>query len=347
MHITLLGFGYWGQKLARTIVGIPDMELQMICDPNPSLLARAAYEYPTIKVQENWDCAADHSEAVVIATPPPSHYSLALAALRSNKHVLIEKPTTLRREQTEHLLRVAKARDRILLTDYTFLHHSSIHQLRRSLGELEFGNLRRITSRRLNLGKFQRSVNVLYDLAAHDVALALYLYGELPLAVQCIGSSSQADLNVLDTVYVHFFFAEGRTYHAEVSWLWREKVRTLTAVCDRGVLEFDDVLPSGKLRATVPVRVQAQSDTFIYENGRTFAFPDEDADALTHLFQDFRSLQHDRSKRAGQWDFEGQVNWVLATAQQSLNSNGQRLELQDFMSRSVPIVSPSVAPNNA
>ena len=269
ISVGVIGFGYWGHNLVRSF-SIPGLcRTRLVVDRDRTRLDLAAERFPGIglstDVGDVWkDPAID---AVAIATPVATHFEFARAALDAGKHVFVEKPMTQTVEEAEKLVELAAARRRVLMVDHTFVYTPAVRRLRELVTSGELGQIYYYDSLRINLGLFQHDVNVLWDLAVHDLSILDYVLDARPQAVSAIGVSHVrgAPENV---AYLSLFMPDNLIAHINVNWLSPVKVRQTLIGGSRKMVVFDDLQPSEKLK--------------VYDRGITLAqsLPDAAPDAL-------------------------------------------------------------------
>jgi len=244
-----VGLGYWGPNLLRNFQALPTARVKMLCDLSTEALAHAGERYPDLlRTTEYADLLRDAEiGAVVVSSSATTHYRLAQAALEAGKHVFVEKPIALREDEAENLIRLADERDLVLMVGHLLLYHPAVTKLKELLDGGQLGDVYYLYSERRNLGKVRHDENAMWSLAPHDIAVALYLLGEMPAAVSAQGQA-YLQPGIEDTVFFTLRFADGRLAHSHVSWLDPHKVRRLTVVGSRQMAVFDDVEPSEKLR---------------------------------------------------------------------------------------------------
>jgi predicted dehydrogenase len=220
-----------------------------ISDRRPEALARAGPLYPGAKLTDDYrELLSDPAvDAVAIATPVEAHFPIAMAALRAGKHVWIEKPMCQSSEQAARLIDESLRRHLVLLVDHTFIYTSAVRKIAEMIGKGELGDLYYYDSVRVNLGLFQRDVNVIWDLAVHDFAILVYLLGQLPGAISANGASHLpgAPENI---AYITLFFGSGMLAHLNVNWLAPVKVRQTMIAGSRRMILFNDLEPSEKVK---------------------------------------------------------------------------------------------------
>ncbi|MBM3189247.1 MAG: Gfo/Idh/MocA family oxidoreductase, partial [Chloroflexi bacterium] len=187
--IGVIGFGYWGPNLVRNFMEAPDSRVAAVSDLRPERLAQAQARYPGISTTTDPEkLIADSAvDAVVIATPVSTHFELAMSALAAGKHVLVEKPMTATCEQAQRLIEEADRRQRVLMVDHTFVFTGAVRKIKELVDDGRLGRLYYYDSVRVNLGLFQHDVNVLWDLAVHDLSIMDYVMGRQPRAVAATG----------------------------------------------------------------------------------------------------------------------------------------------------------------
>lgn len=248
LQFGVIGYGYWGPHLARNISALPDSILACIADRDTARLEQAQALYRSARfTQDALALFESEIDAVFIATPVHTHYALAHEALLANKHVFVEKPLAVKVSEVQDLVALARERKRILMVGYTFLYHKAVQALRHIVAEGQLGRLHYIDAQRLNLGLFQKDVNVLWDLAPHDLSILRYLLDADPIAVRAAGAA-HIQQGIQDVVYIHLRYADGLLAHIQLSWLHPSKVRKLTIVGNQRMALYDDVEPQDKLR---------------------------------------------------------------------------------------------------
>lgn len=248
VRVGVIGCGYWGPHLIRNLHDMPDVQLVGVAEERPERLEYVCRSYPAVRAFADHRRLLDGElDAVVIATPIQTHYELAGEALAAGKHVLVEKPLAGTPAQAAKLILLARQRQRVLMVGHTFLYNPAVRELRRLVQEGELGRIYYADAARLNLGLFQRHVNVVWDLAPHDIAILMYLLDRAPQVVSARGSS-YVQSGVHDVCYLELLFADETSAHVHVSWLDPDKVRRLTLVGDRRMAVYNDVSAVAKLR---------------------------------------------------------------------------------------------------
>ncbi len=249
INIGVIGYGYWGPNLVRNFQDLPGAKVKIVSDLNSDALTRVKTRYPSIEVTP--DCqrifADPDIDAVAIATPVSSHFPLALAALRAGKHVLVEKPITTTAAEAQRLIAEAQGRHRILMVDHTFVYTGAVRKMAELLRRHTLGHLYYYDAVRVNLGLFQHDVNVLWDLAVHDLSIMDYILPLKPYRVSATGMSHIGG-RPENIAYLTLFFEHNFIAHLHVNWLAPVKVRrTLIGGAQKMIL-FDDLDPSEKIK---------------------------------------------------------------------------------------------------
>jgi predicted dehydrogenase len=247
--VGVMGCGYWGPLLIRNFKGLPDCRLKAVCDLDMARVKHVCALYPDVDgvtVPERFirDRGLD---AVVIATPVKSHYSLAKASLLAGKHTFIEKPMAASSEQCEELIEIAERKGLVLMVDHTFLYSAPVQKIVEIVEAGDLGDIRYVNSRRLNLGLFQKDINVAWDLAPHDISIILHVLGEFPTAVNCQGNA-HVTRGVEDVTNMSLFFGRKRFATIQSSWLEPRKIREMTIVGTRRMIVYDDLRTREKIR---------------------------------------------------------------------------------------------------
>jgi predicted dehydrogenase len=247
--VGVIGCGYWGPLLVRNFKSLPDCRLKVVCDVNTQRLKHISALYPDVEgatqpLQLHNDSSLD---AVVIATPVKHHYPLAKASLLAGKHTFIEKPMAASSAECEELIDIAQRNGLILMLDHTFLYSSPVQKIAQIVQAGDLGEIRYINCRRLNLGLFQKDINVAWDLAPHDISIILHILDEFPIAVNCQGNAHITP-GIEDVTNMSLFFPRQRFATIQSSWLEPRKIREMTIVGTRRMIVYDDLRMREKIR---------------------------------------------------------------------------------------------------
>jgi predicted dehydrogenase len=248
VRVGVAGLGYWGPNLARNLAAIPGVELAWLCDASAQARERLSVAFPSARTTADLgDLLADEQlDAVVLATPVPTHAELAVAVAQAGKHCFVEKPLATSAADAERAVAAAAAADRVLMVGHLLEYHPAVARLKGLIEGGELGELYYLYGNRLNLGKLRADENALWSLGAHDVSVALHLIGEEP--AECLAhGASYVRAGVQDVVFCYLRFPSGIVAHLHLSWLDPHKERRITVVGARRMATFDDMLIEGKL----------------------------------------------------------------------------------------------------
>jgi predicted dehydrogenase len=248
VRIGVIGAGYWGPKLIRNFHEISNASVTLVSDLREDRLEHIRKLYPGIQTTTRAaDVFAAPIDAVVIATPVATHWELARAALLEGKHVLVEKPMTASSEQAMDLIALAKAHQRILMVGHTFEYNPAVMALKDIIASGQLGQIYYINATRVNLGIFQRDINVVWDLAPHDISILLYILGTFPHSVSARGEA-YVQPGIHDVAYVSVYFPDKIMADIRVSWLDPCKIRRITVVGSQRMVVYDDLEPLEKIK---------------------------------------------------------------------------------------------------
>ena len=248
IRVGVIGYGYWGPNVVRNFFGVDHTSVEMLCDMNPSALARAKKNYPSLAVTTNPDDILKSAsiDAVAIVTPVWTHYKLAKAALENGKHVFVEKPFTSSSEQAEELIELAARKNLKIMVDHTFLFTGAVRKIRELTESGALGDLYYYDSLRVNLGLFQHDVSVIWDLAPHDLSIMDHLIKGEPEAIVATGESH---LNgVEDVAFMTIYFPNNVIAHINVNWLSPVKIRMTMIGGQKKMLVWNDLVADEKIR---------------------------------------------------------------------------------------------------
>src|SRR6476660_7153272 len=239
-RVGVVGLNYWGPNLARNFGELA--ELAWICDLDEELLARQAVRYPTAQATTAYDdlLTDETLDAIVVATPVPTHYALAKQALEAGKHVFVEKPPAMRASEMAELVALAEARNLVLMPGHLLLYHPGVQKLKGLVETGELGDVLCVYSNRQNLGIIRKDENALWSLGVHDLSVILYLIEEQPIEAVALGRDFLTP-GVEDVVFCYLRFPSGRIAHMHLSWLDPHKMRKMTVVGTEKMVVFDDM----------------------------------------------------------------------------------------------------------
>ena len=249
IKIGLIGFGYWGPNLARNFHFNNDLELTAICDFSNDRLKVACKNYPQVDCYDNTDAffADNNIDAVAVATPVGTHFELAKRTLESGRHLWLEKPMTATVEQGRELIELAKKKKKVLFVDHTFVYTGAVRKIKELIRKGELGHIIYYDSTRVNLGLFQQDVNVIWDLAPHDISILDYLMPFEKMAVSATGSHYFGN-GVMPKALLTIYMAADVIAHINVSWVSPVKIRQTLIGGSLKMVVYDDTHPSEKVK---------------------------------------------------------------------------------------------------
>jgi predicted dehydrogenase len=331
MKVGIIGYGYWGPNLMRNLAETDGAEVAWCADRRSDRRALAKKRFPHVKITDSADDIMDDPsvDAVVIATPVSTHYSLVRRALENGKHVFVEKPMTRTVKEGEELVALAEKRGLVLMVDHTFIYTGAVRRMKEIIDVGELGELHYLDSVRVNLGLFQHDIDVLWDLAPHDLSILTYLVHEPPQYVSAIGADHTGS-GFSDVAYMTIHFANNFIAHFHVNWLSPVKIRQMLIGGSRRMLVYDDMEPSEKVRVyDRGVRVTTEDSIYKtlvdYRTGDMWAPKLEFREALAteceHFVECVRLNQVPRSNGAA----GVRVVRLLEAASESLVAGGTRV----------------------
>jgi predicted dehydrogenase len=335
--IGVIGYGYWGPNLVRNFMEAHGSRVVAVSDLSRERLALVETRYPSIKTTIDYrevlkDPAVD---AVVIATPVSSHFDLALESLKAYKHVLVEKPLAASSEQAERLIEEAARLKRILMVDHTFVYTGAVRTIREMVANQSLGDIYYYDSVRVNLGLFQHDMNVIWDLAVHDLSIMDYVLPAKPIAVSATGISNIQG-QPENVAYLTLFFPDRQIAHIHVNWLAPVKVRRTLIGGSEKMVVYDDLEPSEKVKiydkgvtvSAIPQRPEAVYEMLVsYRAGDMWAPRLEGAEALHTEAAHFIECIQDQKRPETDGEAGLRIVRILEAATRSLNGRGQLVEL--------------------
>src|ERR1035437_7693270 len=249
VNIAIIGHGYWGPNLVRNFIAQENGAVTFVADSRQERLQMVSKAYPAIKTTTNIDdlFSSKEVDAIVIATPVFTHYQLAKKALENGKHVLIEKPMTSTCKEAAELINLAEQKKLTLMVDHTFLYTGAVQKMKELIEEDTIGKLHYFDSTRINLGLFQPDINVLWDLAPHDISILTYLVSEKPISVNATGISHTHN-GIENIAYMTINYHSDFIAHFNCSWTSPVKVRSTLIGGDKKMILYNDLEPSEKIR---------------------------------------------------------------------------------------------------
>ncbi len=248
LRFGVIGWGYWGPKIARNLDTLPHGMVTMVADMDARRLASLAISHPWIQTTtQAEDVFRSDVDGIIIATPVRAHYRLAKEALLHGKHVLVEKPLTANVAEAEELVFLAQEQRRILMVGHTFEYSPAVNELRKLVQSGDLGKIYCIEAERVNLGLFRSDINVIWDLAPHDISILLYILGKKPERIE-VQAHAHLQSHIHDIAHLDLGFADGMTAHIHVSWLHPNKIRRVTVIGDARMAVYDDTNPAEMIK---------------------------------------------------------------------------------------------------
>ena len=249
LRVGVIGYGYWGPNLVRNFSSLENAKVVKVCDRSPAALKRLLKAYPNIEAVSSANEIIESKEidAVVIATPVSTHYELAKKALQHEKHLFVEKPFTSTAAESEELIELADKKDLTIMVDHTFLFTGSVRKIKQLIDDGVLGNLYYYDSTRVNLGLFQHDVNVIWDLAPHDLSIMDFLLKDKPVAITANGKAHFGN-GLQDIAYITVYFTNDMIAHFNVNWLSPVKVRTTLIGGEKKMLSWNDLEADEKIK---------------------------------------------------------------------------------------------------
>lgn len=334
INVAVVGCGYWGPNLIRNFSALPDCQVKYVCDLDAKRLAHMKRLYPGVETTSEFDALIGDKElnAIAIATPVHLHFDLAKKSLSAGKHTFIEKPMTQTSEQSNELVQIAAKKKLTLMVGHTFIYSSPVRRIREIISSGDIGEIQYISSRRLNLGLFQKDINVAWDLAPHDIAIILYLLGKPPLSVNCQGKA-HINKDIEDVTNMSLNFENGGFATIHSSWLDPNKIREMVIVGSKRMIVYNDNEPLEKIKI-YDKRVEAPPhyDTFAefqysYHYGDMIAPYIKQTEPLKVETQHFLDcIQTGKTPESSGMDGL-RVIQILEASSRSLNNGGAKIEI--------------------
>lgn len=333
MNIAIIGYGYWGPNLVRNFSLVNNCKVKMVSDFRQDRLVIVSKTYPGIKVSTDPDdiLLSKEIDAVVIATPVFTHFSLAKKALENGKHVLLEKPMTSTIKEAEELMNLAKQKGLLLMVDHTFLYTGAVMKMKQLINEKTIGEIQYFDSSRINLGLFQIDVNVLWDLAPHDISILLHLINKIPYSVNATGISHTKN-GIENVAYLTINYSENFIAHFSCSWTSPVKLRTMLIGGDKKMMVFNDLEPSEKIRiydTGYNYKTDEEKNRLMvdYRTGDVYIPKLESKEALFGMASDFINSIINKTEPLSNSKLGLDVIQILEASQQSIKNKGKEIIL--------------------
>ena len=333
--VGVIGYGYWGPNLVRNFFAAADCTVKAVADGRPERLAALAKLFPTIQgVKTAEDIINDKEiDAVIVATPVFTHYALAKKALENGKHVLIEKPMTSTVAEAEDLIELAARKGLTLMADHTFLYTGAVQKMKELIDTDIVGTPRYFYSSRINLGLFQPDVNVLWDLAPHDISILTFLIAEQPVSINATGISHTR--NAIENIaYMTVNYGSDFIAHFNCSWTSPVKVRQTLIGGDKKMIVYNDLEPSEKVRVydtSYQHKTDDDNKTKImvdYRTGDVYIPKLSGQEALAGVAKDFVESVIQKKEPLANARLGMQVVKILEASQESIKNKGKEVKIK-------------------
>lgn len=337
INIAVIGCGYWGPNLIRNFSAIADCKMKICCDINAKRLHRMKQLYNEIEITTDYHkiLSLEEIDGVAIATPVRTHAEIAKHCLNADKHLLVEKPITSSVEECKELIALAKERNKILMVGHTFEYTASVNKMLEIIENGELGEILYIASERLNLGLFQGDINVVWDLAPHDISIILYLLKKMPVSVNAQGKAHYKK-GIEDVAWVALNFNDNLIAFLHNSWLDPYKIRKMTLVGSKKMLVYNDIDPNEKIKIfDKGIKVPPYYDNFAefhfsYRYGDIYSPRIEEYEPLAKECQHFINCIQNNEQPISDGYKGLKVVTILEAANESLKNSG----------KSVPVILP-------
>ncbi|MCY2687960.1 Gfo/Idh/MocA family protein [Salinimicrobium sp. TH3] len=333
VKIGVIGYGYWGPNLVRNFFGTPGCIVKSVSDSRHERLEQLRKIFPSIEgILDAEEILKDSSiDAVVIATPVSTHFKLARKALEKGKHVLLEKPMTSSVEEAEILIDLAKQKNLLLMVDHTFLYTGAVQKMKKLIENQELGSIKYLDSTRINLGLFQSDINVLWDLAPHDLSILSYLVDEEPYSVNAKGVT-HTENGIENIAYLTVNFLSGLIAHFNCSWTSPVKVRMMLIGGDKKMILYNDLEPTEKIKVydtgySHTSDMERQQVMVDYRTGDIHVPKLDTTEALAGMAKDFINCIREKKQPLSSSKLGLEVVRLLEASSKSLERQGQEVIL--------------------
>jgi predicted dehydrogenase len=332
MIAALIGLGRWGPRLIPKLLEHPMVDEIHCYDTDRSRMTEVVHKFPALKIASDYESILHNGriDAVIIATPAASHYPLVRQALEQGKHVLVEKPLSVRASQAQHLVELASARGLKLMVDHITVYSGMARTIKELIDAKEMGRLLYFDCARAGLGMIQSDVSVVWDLAVHEFALIDYLLNEKPVAVSATGSVFYGTLE--EIAFATLFFEAGLMVHVHVSWLSPIRVRRLMISGTKKMLVFDDTLPENKITlfdrgVEGKCMVDLHTPAFTYRDGAGRVLAYDRTEPMSTLINDFFGAIAENRQPLTNGAQGLRIVKILEAVEESIKKQGVRVKL--------------------
>lgn len=333
IQVGIIGYGYWGPNLVRNFYSQKGCSIKAVADSRPGRLDQLAQLYPSINRVTNADDIINDPGigAVIIATPVFSHFSLAQKALLQGKHVLLEKPMASTVKECEVLIELALQKNLVLMVDHTFLYTGAVEKIKEIIDSNTLGNIKYLDSTRINLGLFQPDINVLWDLAPHDLSILRYIYNANPYSVNATGISHAAN-GIENMAFMTINYNSGFIAHFNCSWTSPVKVRMMLIGGDKKMIIYNDVEPTEKIKiydTGYELKTDEDKKQILvdYRAGDIFVPKISNKEALASVSSDFITCINEQKLPRSSYHIGLDIVKILEAAERSIKNNGTEVKI--------------------
>jgi len=331
INIAIIGYGYWGPNLVRNFANAKDCKVHTVVDFRTERLEVVKKNHINVNTTNNTEDVFSNNDidAIVIATPVFTHFELAKKALENGKHVLLEKPMTSSVHEAEQLIEMADKFQKVLMVDHTFLYTGAVQKMKKMIDANEIGNIKYFDSTRINLGLFQPDVNVLWDLAPHDISILNYLIKEKPYSVQATGIS-HTNNGIENIAFLTVNYNSDFIAHFNCSWTSPVKIRMMLIGGDKKMVVFNDLEPTEKIKVYdtgYNHKTDEEKNRILvdYRAGDIFIPKIENREALAGMATDFIFAIINNSMPISNYQSGLDVIKILEASQKSIKNKGKEI----------------------
>lgn len=336
VNVGIIGYGYWGPNLVRNFFVAKDCCVKAVADSRLDRLQQLGKVYPSIEgVKDAEEIIYNPNiDAIVIATPVSTHFNLARKALAEGKHVLLEKPMTSSVEEAELLVNLAEQKGVLLMVDHTFLYTGAVQKMKELVDSHELGNIKYLDSTRINLGLFQSDINVLWDLAPHDISILNYIVKERPYSVNATGIT-HTNNNIENIAYLTVNYTSGFIAHFNCSWTSPVKVRMMLIGGDQKMILYNDLEPTEKVKIYDTGYSYSNDEEknrvlVDYRTGDIHVPKLETSEALLGMANDFVLCVKEKKQPKSSCHLGLDVVRILEASNKSIKNGGREIVLEPF-----------------
>jgi predicted dehydrogenase len=335
LNVSVVGVGYWGPNLIRNLVANSKTNIEICCDLKEERLASIRKTYPSLRTTKDYSEITNDPkiDLIAICTPVFTHYEIAKAALEAGKHVLIEKPMTSTSIQSEELLNLAEKKNLKIFVDHTFVYTGAVRKIKELIKSNEMGDLYYFDSVRVNLGLFQHDVNVIWDLAPHDISIMHYLLGKFPESVVATGADHLGE-GLENVAYLTVYYPNNLIAHIHTNWLSPVKIRQTLIAGTKKMVVWDDNEPSEKVRIydkgieVIQTADEVYNMLIQYRTGDMYCPKIETSEALATEMDHIVDCINSGKKSVA----DGEAGWmvvkILEAAQNSIKARGKEFKIE-------------------